>query len=175
MTKEQLLGNLVFQVANSYVGQKEVGNNAGWVDKKFEAKMVAMGWQIGWSWCAIFYKLCLKEALEQYYSMPHDNSIVKDILKVYTPSVLRTVANRKEDLSLTDFTVGSAVCWQTGNSTGHVGILMTAPNNDGIFWTIEGNTSDHNNSNGDMVMSRKRSLKSTDKFKLLGFIKPRVI
>jgi len=52
---------------------------------------------------------------------------------------------------------------------------MTAPNNDGIFWTIEGNTSDHNNSNGDMVMSRKRSLKSTDKFKLLGFIKPRVI
>jgi len=99
MTKEQLLGNLVFQVANSYVGQKEVGNNAGWVDKKFEAKMVAMGWQIGWSWCAIFYKLCLKEALEQYYSMPHDNSIVKDILKVYTPSVLRTVANRKEDLS----------------------------------------------------------------------------
>ena len=47
--------------ANKYVGIKEVGDNASFSDKDFEAKMIAIGWKpnVKMAYCAAFVRMVL--------------------------------------------------------------------------------------------------------------------
>jgi hypothetical protein len=52
----------IVTIALSYVGQPEYGNNSGYSDPAFQAKMAGVGWSSGQMWCGFFQKLVWKEA-----------------------------------------------------------------------------------------------------------------
>ena len=62
LTSNLTIRERIVTIALSYVGQPEYGNNAGYSDPAFQAKMAGVGWSSGAMWCGFFQKLVWKEA-----------------------------------------------------------------------------------------------------------------
>lgn len=155
----------VRQVAESYIGQKEIHGNQGFIDKDFEKKMRACGFYTGAPWCAFFAKLVWKESGTERY-------------KLIAGSALQTMRNfvKAENLALTAKpNVGAIAIYRTmkngkAQTTGHVAIVIDS--NDLGFTTVEGNTNAKGGREGIEVALKKRSYKfyEPNGLQLMGFI-----
>jgi len=163
----------IVEVANSFVGQKEIPGNQGWNDKLFQRLMERVGWQTGHAWCSYFGELVLKLA----YDGNKEHTKVLD--KLCSPSAVKTLDNfRKAGYTVSnEATPGALAIWQTKQRgmrhwTGHVGVVVEAHQD--YFVTIEGNTNDAGGRAGEVVARRKRrySFNIYAGLELQGFIHP---
>lgn len=170
----------IVEVAKQFVGTKEIGNNHGFDNPYFEVLLTRLGWQRGASWCA--YSAMLKWYL--YYQ--GQDAVYAKIKHVLHPHV-RTMWQRAVDSQVIKTgqlpMIGAIACWAVGvgddrysvnrtDGAGHCGVVVDVLP-DGTFVTVEGNTSDKakgSQNNGDGEYEKVRNMKSSPKWKLLGFI-----
>lgn len=162
--------NAIVDVAKKDIGKKEKPNNSGFQDAEHEKRLLAVGWQRGWAWCACQLEAWIWDAYPEK----------KDQLKgLFVPSAVNTFRNlvnagyEKTDVPV----VGSLVFWQKYEDgkaqwTGHCGVVSEVID-DTKFKSIEGNTSNSGSRNGDGVYELTRVVKKEvpDGLKVIGFIK----
>jgi thiol-disulfide isomerase/thioredoxin len=155
----------VVEIAESYVGQKEIHGNQGFLNKDFEKKMRAVGFYTGAPWCAFFVKLVWKESDTERY-------------KLIAGSALQTMRNfvKAEKIDLVAKpNVGAIAIYRTmkngkAQTTGHVAVVIEV--GDVTFTTVEGNTNASGGREGIEVAKKYRSYKfyEPNGLQLMGFI-----
>lgn len=168
--------NSIIEIAKSYIGQKELANNSGWEDKRFQELMEDCGWQHGQAWCAYFCELVWKQA---YKDNP---DLLFKLDKLFAAGAIKTYENFK---SSRDFIAdkhcvpGSIAIWQhyvEGKASwqGHAGIVISEICSH-EFDTIEGNTNSGGGREGIEVAQKIRLLdfNSRNGLVLRGFIHPK--
>lgn len=158
----------IVETARSYIGQMEKSGNRGWIDPAFEAKMKAVGWRMGDSWCCYFTELVAIEAFAG------DADKVKAFNRLFQPSCTATYANFAGS-SLFKVSkvpkVGSLIVWRLGQGwKGHIGVVEEVK--EGWLTTIEGNTNDAGGREGIEVARKRRRYAWTNGpgLNLIGFI-----
>jgi hypothetical protein len=157
----------IVDIARTYVGKKEIPQNAGFVDQTLENEMLKCGWQKGFAWCAIIAKLWAKKAYP-------DN---KDLDRLFSASAVQTFNNfKRAGYEISEKPVlGSIVIWQRykdGQRTwqGHAGVVSQVIS-DKEFKSIEGNSSPIGSREGDRVVENPRVIsKKETGLNVLGFI-----
>lgn len=82
------LRNTIVEVAKSYVGIKEIGNNEGFENADFQTNMKTVGWRSGSPWCNFFTDLVWKEAYNKYYKQTNNINllpVIQNTLNNFTP------------------------------------------------------------------------------------------
>ena len=174
-----MIGDKIIDLANKYVGKKELKGNSGFEDKKFEEDMITMGWEYGWAWCAVFCELVWR------LSYAKENAIIEEeVAKAFSPSAVQTLKN----LGRTDFVIsttpvkGAVAIWQkykngTEHWSGHAAIVekVDTSKEHPILYTIDGNSNDAGQREGIKVVKKARplSFQIKDGLVLKGFIHPK--
>jgi len=158
--------NKIREVAHSFIGQNEIKNNMGFVNKHFYTQMTTVGFVPSYAWCVLFAKLCWKLGGESRY--------------IYLkPSVIKTLSSMSKqgyELELKPCIGAIAVYRKFVNgipqTPGHACIVVHIEA--GTFWTIDGNTSKQNETEGTTVATRIRTYKwkIDNGYRLLGFYNP---
>lgn len=159
-------------VAEKYIGQTEVKDNAGFNNSDFQKKMEVVGWRPSYQWCALFAELVWFEAFQG------NKSFLKIIEKNFSPSAVKTFGNfAKIGMVSKTPVVGSVVVWQSfkkgvGQWHGHAGIVTKVEKD--MFESVEGNTSDNGSREGTMVATRRRTYATSvySGLAVLGYINP---
>ena len=81
------ISDKIIATAKSYIGETELTNNSGWIDKAFQQKMVDVGWKNGDSWCAFTCELIWKEAYGK------GSPIFPRLDRLFSASATATAAN----------------------------------------------------------------------------------
>jgi hypothetical protein len=101
--------------ASKYIGIKEIGNNAGFSDKIFEAQMYKTGWRKGQAWCSWFVSFILnkiKAIFPKIRTGLARNFIMNKSIEAHQAQYYRNKLN------------GWLAIWQHGNTIhGHIGIV----------------------------------------------------
>ena len=156
----------VTSVALSYIGKKEIPGNMGFTDKEFEKKMIDVGFQKTYAWCALFVELVVKEGNPTFYKA-HEKS--------FSASATTTYKNF-DILGKTSTTpkIGAAAVWRHGNGwQGHCGIVVAFDPVKGTIDTVDGNTNAAGGREGIEVSKKTRKIKtpySSTGLNLIGFI-----
>ncbi len=160
----------IIQVAKGYIGQEEIQPNLGFKDVSFDAKMKAVGFYRGASWCAFFVRLVLNET---YADVP---VILTCLLKYASPSTHEMWANfraSKEIITGQIPKLGSVVVWQEGSGTnGHTGIVVSVSEDGKTFISVEGNANGNGGREGYRVWSNNHTIglpHSENGLNILGF------
>lgn len=159
----------IVQIAKSYIGQREISGNKGFIDPNFDKKMRGVGFYTGAPWCGFFAMLVWKESgVDLALLSPASRQIIEKATKAKNwhtkpvPGAVVVWASFKNGKRLT---------------TGHIGVV-TEVNADGVgYSTIEGNTTDKGGREGIMVAVRNRHLTQdkwtvNDGLRLMGFVHP---
>lgn len=160
--------NVISEKAKSYLGQREVSGNKGFINHDFEEKMKSVGWYFGAPWCLYFCRLVWKESGQN--------------IKRISGSSLTTMLNATKDNNWHTQPIDGSIAifrmFKNGNPTsqGH-GCIVTSVGVDN-YTTIDGNTSDKNQREGIMVANRIRSLNKDswtkdNGLRLMGFVYPK--
>lgn len=150
--------------ANSYVGQKEIGNNWG-PFVKATLKLSGIGYPA--PWCAAFIKRCLKEANWELNGPIYPASTyywyiwAKKNSRLITPKTGQEFADTVKR--------GMLFVWN-GPDGGHIGAIVTVYPETLTFDTIEGNTNSKGSREGNQVARKTRSLSSLKVYPRWGFI-----
>jgi hypothetical protein len=169
--------DIVRSLTSKYNNEKEIPNNKGFYDKKFQAKMQNMGWKRGEAWCSYYSELIWTEAYEQY-----NPALLEYIKKLFSGSTQATYNNFRNEGKEYGFKIsnlpilGSVVIWQytSNTSLGHAAILLDYDSSKNRLYTSEGNTTDNGSREGDTVATKIRTntSKPVGSLKLRGFINP---
>jgi len=143
------------EFAEKYIGQTETPGNSGFIDSVFQEKIVECGWDKGEAWCAYFVELVWKEAFPELYEIFDE---------LFSSGAVRTWNNfRKYPGFICDEeeAPGAIVIWQNYKNgaphwTGHAGILIKIEN--GLIYSIDGNTNKSGSREGVMVDAKIRKL-----------------
>jgi hypothetical protein len=142
--------------ADKWVGVKEIGFNKAFTNEVFQNMLKNVGWKSGEAWCMYFAKAI---HFEVYKDKPQVQQNIKKILSGSTQSSFLNAQNDKTRTytTATNPKIGDIAIWQSqgDKSMGHAGIVAKV-NNNGTIETIEGNTSDKNISEGDLVAIKIR-------------------
>jgi hypothetical protein len=142
--------------ADKWVGVKEIGFNKAFSNDVFQNMLRNVGWKSGEAWCMYFAKAIHYEV---YKDKPKEQENIKKILSGSTQRSFVDAKNDKTGTYTTTTTpkVGDIAIWQSQSdkSKGHAGVVAKV-NNNGTIETIEGNTSDKNVSEGDLVAKKIR-------------------
>jgi CHAP domain len=124
--------------AQSYIGQQEIQPNQGFQDPAFSAKMFAVGFYKGASWCAFFVMMVL---FETYADEPDVLAYLKKYCSPATATMWQNFRASPQIITGQTPKQGGIAIWEEGNGTnGHTGIVVDV-NADGIhFTTVEGNS-----------------------------------
>jgi hypothetical protein len=160
--------NKLVEIAKGYIGQKEKPGNSGFLDPVFEKKMIKVGFQKGFAWCALATKLCAIEAYPEKAA---------EFMKLFSPSAVTTFYNlQKAGYKVSNSpSVGAIVVWQRYNAgkkswQGHVGIVSEVPDRL-TFKAIEGNTNAAGSREGEVMAEKLRKLGFVQTgLNVLGFI-----
>lgn len=159
--------NQIKSIAESYLGQMEISGNRGFVDKNFERKMRSVGFYTGAPWCLFFCRLVWKEAGVKISRISGSSLKTMEMAtrdknwhtapKVGAIAIFRTFSNGKPQ------------------SNGHGAIVVSV--GDGVYSTVDGNTTDKGGREGIMVAVRNRHLnadswKKNNGLRLMGFVYP---
>jgi hypothetical protein len=133
MSNEQRL----IEIATSYIGTKEVGDNGGPQVEEFQKSVGGVA--AHQSWCLAFQFFCIKkvdaEINEKAMMSVQGHSLFE------TEHCMTLWHNSKATNELKEPVPGSLVIWQfEGGSSGHVGLVVEVDGDK--ITTIEGNTSD---------------------------------
>lgn len=158
-------------LARTYINKKEKPNNSGFEDPEFEKDMIAVGWEKGMSWCALFQKMIFNKAY-QFSSATNGKFIL-----LFNPGAVKTFNNFKSNkFQISNKPVlGSLVIWQDYKNgvaqwQGHAGIVSGVID-DHNFTSIEGNTSGGGSRNGDRVYEHTRKVEvKANGLNVLGFV-----
>lgn len=158
--------NKIAEVAKSYLGQREISGNKGFINADFEKKMKSVGFYSGAPWCLFFARLVWKEAGQ-------------DISKI-SASSFRCAELNKDNWHATPIVGAIAIYWTYKNGkykgNGH-GCVVTEVNSSTEYTTVDGNTTDKGGREGVMVAIRHRHLNkeswTKDGLQLKGFIYPK--
>jgi hypothetical protein len=161
----------IAEIAAQYIGISEIPQNQGWNDKEFERKMLAIGWQKDWAYCALFAKLCTFEYLSQF-----DSTKIDGLRPLFSPMAVITYYRFKNAGYISQIpSKNCLVVWQhyengIAQETGHMGILKKLEYPDLI--TIDGNTNLAGSREGDGFFEKRRTIKENviTGLKFLGFI-----
>jgi hypothetical protein len=161
--------NKISLIAASYVGQKEISGNKGFVNKDFNAKMEGVGFYVGAPWCGFFTQLVWKEAGQDIKLLSSSSKSVIDKAAKGGNWHAKPVA-------------GAVVVWAMFKNgrrqwQGHLGVVTEVSENGVDYSTIEGNTTDKGGREGIMVAVRNRQLtpdkwKTENGLRLMGFVYP---
>lgn len=178
----------LINVALKYLGEKEIPENKGWVNKTLQKAMELVGWRRGQHWCAYFMEMVWKEAYGMYLMHKPENNkgtidgihytimstenlgkeskIHKLLSKLCSGNSQKTFRNfEKSGIFETGSTpaLGAAVIWKYSGSAGHTAAVVTEVFADGTFKSVEGNA-------GNKVSLR---FHKADEPNRLGFIYPK--
>ena len=131
--------------ADSFDGQKEVGQNAG----PFVAEVLkSVGLKTGHAWCASFVSYVFSKAQ------------IKTGPKLHRYRVRAWVdwGHEKGRLYYSHPKRGDLCARLNRNGTGHIGFVLSEPDFDGTYRTIEGNTNAQGSREGHGVFKRTRNL-----------------
>jgi len=152
---KQKFGDLVSAFANKWVGVKEIGNNEAFANDVFQAMMKKVGWRSNEQWCMYFAKAIHTEVFKD-----NPTELAK-INKILSGSTQLSYDQAKNDKTNT-YTVSNTpqkgdilIFRNSVTGKGHAGVV-TEVNNNNTVNTIEGNTSDKNISNGELVAKKVR-------------------
>lgn len=162
-------------VASSFLGQMEIGNNAGFVSAVFQQMLADVGWRGGEAWCMYFGKEVWIQAF------PKKADIIR---KYFTGSTQMTWANAKANpqyfkvITSGKPMIGDIAIWQNINdpSTGHAGIVEKNIGSSN-YNTVEGNSGMGGTSEGQGVTENERYLVPgyvDGNLRLLGFIRLKI-
>lgn len=161
--------NKISEIAKSYIGQKEITGNKGFINKDFESKMKGVGFYTGAPWCGFFAELVWKEAGQSLALLSSSSKTIID--KASKSGNWHTTPVEGAVIVFAHFSNGRR-SWQ-----GHIGVV-TYVNANGIdYSTVEGNTTDKGGREGIVVAIRNRHL-TADKWsinnglRLMGFVHP---
>lgn len=108
-------------------------------------------------WCAAFVFYCAELAartlgIRNPLDPVRQEALVQSYYDWFRPggSVVEAKDTLPGDLVL--FRFNDSVTWN------HIGFVAQTPNEDGVFWTVEGNTSEENQRDGDAVVLKPREL-----------------
>lgn len=164
--------NQIIEIAQSYIGMKEISGNQGFQDKRFQELMEECGWQSGQAWCSYFCELVWKQAFPE----------LKELDKLFSSGAVQTYNNFKQSDFFVDHKPepGAVAIWQTWKNnepywTGHAGIVESIVNGNEIM-TIEGNTNSAGGREGIEVARKRRQLNydARNGLVLKGFIHPKI-
>lgn len=170
-----MIQDVIIQTAKKYIGQKEIPENKGFVDKKFQELMEIVGWRMDYAWCALFAELVWKEAYSQ-----RDSFVINELDRLFSAGSVQTLINFTNDREWQTGEVpklGALVIWQNYKGekplwTGHTGIVISELNGSN-FITVEGNTNSGRGS--DMVLKKTRRMIWGGDFRLKGFVYPKEV
>jgi hypothetical protein len=170
-----MIRDLIVSKALFYIGEQEVKGNQGFKNKIFENKMISVGFQHGFAWCALFGELVWREAGQDV-----NTSLDHILAKTFSAGAVKTFNNFKarKDFEISNTpTPGDLVVWQSykrgkASWTGHLAIVVGVE--DDHFETVEGNTNSKGGREGIEVALKKRNynFQTTNGLRILGFIKP---
>jgi hypothetical protein len=159
----------IVDIALSFVGQKEISGNKGFIDPKFDKQMRGVGFYTGAPWCGFFAILVWRLAGQ-----------FTGILSASSRSTIN-LATKAGNWHSTPVP-GAIVVWATFKNgrrqkTGHIGVV-THVHDKVNYSTVEGNTTDKGGREGIMVAIRHRHLTPDkwtvkDGLRLMGFIHPK--
>lgn len=161
-------GQRIRQKAISFVDEKELKNNSGFKNPKFEALMKLTGWRKGQAWCAFFVELVWK--VSGCTGINHFSGGAVQTWNNFAASPFFGTSDIPE--------VGDVVIWQTYRNgkarwTGHAGIVIGLDRDQMI--TVEGNTNSKGGREGievAMKIRKRNDFKVKNGLRLRGFIKP---
>jgi surface antigen len=149
--------DLVNMFASKWVGVTEIGENQSFANDVFQGMMKNIGWRSTEAWCMYFAKAIHYEALK---NNPTEQAKVNKILSGSTQLSYVKAKNDNTNTYTTSTTPkeGDIIIFQNTNDTskGHAGIVVKVNNNNTVD-TIEGNTSDKNIREGDIVARKNRT------------------
>lgn len=161
----------IVEIAKSYIGQKEISGNKGFVDPEFDKKMRSktVGFYTGAPWCGFFARLVWSEAGQKL-----------DLISASSKQIIERATEAGNWHSKP--VPGAVIVWATFKNgrrqwSGHIGIVTEVNANGVNYSTVEGNTTDKGGREGICVAVRHRHL-TTDKWtvenglRLLGFVYP---
>jgi hypothetical protein len=161
------LGQIIAEIALSYVGEKEITPNKGFANPELDKKMRAVGFYTGAPWCGFGNKLIYDEA-----------GASTELCSGSSRSIIQraTLAGNWH----AEPVQGAIVVWATfkngkRQTTGHIGTVTKVDGDK--YNTVEGNTTDKGGREGVMFAERFRSLrpevwKVNDGLRLMGFVYP---
>lgn len=165
--KANAAGRKIVAAAKRYVGIRENGNNNGWNNADFEAKMKSAGWYSGAEWCNFFVRMLLLEltkgSVREFVNTNITGSTQLTWKNLQTPSkyheVLKTPCK------------GALIIYQKLNdpSHGHIEIFVNSAS-DGGYYVISGN-SNFKDKSGQGVAYVQRPKTGLNNHKILGYIK----
>jgi len=162
------MSNIV-DIARRDIGKKEKPGNSGFQDADLEKRMLSVGWQAGWAWCA---------SIQETWAWAAFPELKEKIKGLFVASATATYRNlvRAGYKSTMKPEVGAFVYWQRmqdGNAQwqGHAGVVSKVIS-DTEFYSIEGNTNSDGSREGDSVQEKHRFVKQVENgLQVIGFIK----
>lgn len=178
----------VLEIAPKFLGMTEKPNNSGFYEHdrilkltgmQPEELMISMGWQKGWSWCAMMPEIIWKLVYSKF-----DSTIIKELDKLFSASVAQTMMNFKlsDNWVINDIPdYGSIAIWRYFDKNfemkqeGHTGIVYDFIHD--YIQTYDGNTNAAGGREGIEFAAKKRVLDFTPRpgLVLQGFIHLRVV
>lgn len=151
------------EVARSFIGTKEVGNNGGEIVQRFQKAVD--GKALGESWCMCFVQFCIK-AVEQELGIKSPIYRSEHCLQVWNNSPL---AMRR----MTPSPGRVMILQRRMTIAGHAGVvtgLLPPPSR--TFLTVEGNTNSGKGieREGDGVWEKRRVPEGNNLFLVVGFL-----
>jgi hypothetical protein len=151
-------GDLVSAFAGKWVGVKEIGNNEAFANDVFQAMMKKVGWRSSEQWCMYFAKAIHTEV---YKDNPTELAKINKILNGSTQLSYDQAKNDKTNtytVSNTPQKGDILIFRNSATGKGHAGVVVDVNSNNTVT-TIEGNTSDKNIANGELVAKKIRTSK----------------
>lgn len=171
----------IVQAALSDEGKQEIKGNHGWVDKDFDLRMRATGWQDGQAWCAYW----CEKIWTQVYS-PDAQKILRSLFSANAVATYNAFWDSPLFPTSEEPVEGAVAIWQkmvngqpsfVGDTQwirGHAGLVIDTEGDVNTFTTLEGNSNSEGGREGIEVARQVRTL-DFDKYnglQLLGFIHP---
>lgn len=175
----------IIEIAKSYVGVREIGQNQGFTNKQLEKELLAIGWIKGQAYCAKFGQLVWSKAYANF-----DSTIIYDLNKLFTANAVKTYENfKKSPLFKTASSgkpePGDLIIWASVKNDelkkvdiwtlGHLGISIEGKQLK--IDTVEGNTNEQGLRTGNGIWEKERdySFYNNNGLRLIGFVKPREV
>jgi len=160
--------------ASWYIGQKEKPGNSGFYDAAFEKEMIKAGWRVKDPWCATFIKMVFRKLFT--------GELLDAVNLQFNASAKQTFDRVKKAGVFATGTVpepGAIVIWLHGNGpAGHEGMVVSVNFKTNTMTTIEGNTNDAGNREGEVVAKKPRTITrpfNPKGLNVYGYIYPRLL
>lgn len=171
-----LLDLSIKEIAQGFLGKKEIPGNQGWEDKEFEEVMITVGWKNGQAWCAFAAEYVWRLAYSRYNALIHN-----EVAELFSAGAVQTWNNfNKAGWQCNNKpATGALAVWQNYKNgkphwTGHMGIVSLV--DEDKFYSIDGNTNGAGSRNGGEVATNLWPLDFKPKqngLVLKGFIHPK--